>query len=218
MCAVRSAWDSAWWTSSARRSKTQMTSRGPSSGPRSCLEKTASNMCIQTAASGCCRAMSPTEKSAPWSPGAISISELGLRPRTAPGLLPVPAEEIGDAAVGLEELVGRLEDGEEKPALRSGPRLMAAARGAPDELAGAAFALGTLQGSFEHVGLLDLHVLMVGKPRARRHAHQGRQQSAGAVDQQRLLLDAGIAGLLPRQLLYVNKARSQLGTVHGFRC
>src|SRR3954471_13028811 len=142
---------------------------------------------------------------------------------SAPGLLPVAAEEIGDAAFGREELVGCLEDGEEQAALRACPGLMAAARRTPDELAGAAFAFGTDERAFEHVGLLDLHVLVIGEVRARRHAHQGGEQSAGAVDEQRLLLDAGIARLLPRHALQIDEARRELGWnllsgSHGLRC
>src|SRR2546423_10836528 len=71
------------------------------------------------------------------SPAAARVMSF-LRPlsgRLTPGLVPVAAEEIGDAAVTLEELVRRLEDGEEEAALRSGPGFVAAARRAPDELA-----------------------------------------------------------------------------------
>src|SRR5258705_6155139 len=52
--------------------------------------------------------------------------------RMSPGLVPVLARGIDDAAVGLEELVGDLEDREHQPALRT-PCDVAAALFAPDE-------------------------------------------------------------------------------------
>ena len=39
--------------------------------------------------------------------------------RVAPGLVPVVAVGVADAAVGLEELVGNLEDRKHQPALRT---------------------------------------------------------------------------------------------------
>src|SRR5881398_1499260 len=58
--------------------------------------------------------------------------------RMSPGLVPVLARGIDDAAVGLEELVGHLEDREHQPAFWT-PGDMAAALLAPDEFAGLAF-------------------------------------------------------------------------------
>src|SRR5262245_8199722 len=89
----------------------------------------------------------------------------------APYLVPVAPEEIGDAAVLLEELIRDLEHREEQATLRAGPCLMPAARGTPHELPCVALTFGADQAAFEHVGLLDSHVLVVGKARARRHLH-----------------------------------------------
>ena len=59
-----------------------------------------------------------------------------------PGLFPVLARGIDDAAVGFEELVGDLEDREHQPALGT-PGNVAAALFAPDKFAGLALdALG----------------------------------------------------------------------------
>src|SRR5258708_4814974 len=83
-----------------------------------------------------------------------------------PGLVPVLARGIDDAAVGLEELVGDLEDREHQPTFRT-PCDVAAARLAPDEFAG--LGLDALRRAFlvdkaalENVGLLDVDVLVVG--------------------------------------------------------
>src|SRR5882672_311126 len=70
----------------------------------------------------------------------------------APGLFPIVAEEIDDPAVGLEELVRGLEHGEHQAALRAGPGFVAAARRAPDEVAGLAFALAAHQAALQHIG------------------------------------------------------------------
>src|SRR5712692_9407063 len=93
----------------------------------------------------------------------------------APEARPVRPAEIGDAAVALVELVGDLEHGEHQPALRRAGDVAAAGL-APDELArldleprGRTFLVDEL--AFEHVGLLDLDVLVVGKNRAWRKAH-----------------------------------------------
>src|SRR5262249_42259237 len=104
-----------------------------------------------------------------------------------PHLRPIAARDGGGAAVGLEELVGPLEDREHQPALRA-PRRVAAAGGAPDKIAlrdrearvrtGAVYQL-----AFEHIGLLDLDVLMVGEHRAGRKAHQRGHKSAVAIEQ-----------------------------------
>src|SRR6185503_7676503 len=113
------------------------------------------------------------------------------------------------------------EHGEEQAALRARPRFVAAARGSPDELPGGALALGADQAAFEDVGLLDLHVLVVGQACTRRHAHQRGDEAARLVDEQGLLLDAGVGGLLPRLMGYVDETRSELahlaGRVHALR-
>ena len=70
------------------------------------------------------------------------------------------------------------------PALHSMPRVGAAAI---DQMA------------FEHEGLLDAHVLVVGQHGAGRHARQRGHQAAGAIEQQRLDLDARVTRLLPWQ-------------------
>src|SRR5947209_4365040 len=119
----------------------------------------------------------------------------------APGFVPVLAGCVDDAAVGFEELVRHLEDCEHQAALRT-PGDMAAALFSPDEFAG--LALDALRRTFlvdqaalEHIGLLDVDVLVVGQHRARRKAHQGGHQAGGAIEQQRLGLAAWEAGLLP---------------------
>src|SRR3954453_7876981 len=83
-----------------------------------------------------------------------------------PGLVPVLARGIDDATVGLEELVGELEDREHQPPLGA-PCDVPAALLAPDEFA--SFALDALRRSFlvdqaalEDVGLLDVDVLVIG--------------------------------------------------------
>src|SRR4029078_9416197 len=89
----------------------------------------------------------------------------------SPGLLPILATEVGDASVALEELVRDLAHAEDQPALRPGPRLVPAARRAPDELPGFADSFPAVQLAFQNVRLLDLHVLVLGQTGARRHAH-----------------------------------------------
>src|ERR1700694_5199538 len=86
-----------------------------------------------------------------------------------PGLVPVLARGIDDTAVGLEELVGDLEDREHQPALGT-PCDVAAARLAPDEFAGPGLdALGRTffvdQMALDNVGLLDIDMLVVGQHR-----------------------------------------------------
>src|SRR5690242_3862124 len=83
----------------------------------------------------------------------------------APGFVPVLAGGVDDAAVGLEELVGDLEDREHQPAFGT-PCDVAAALFAPDEFAGLAFdalcrAFLVDEAAFEHVGLLDVDMLVV---------------------------------------------------------
>src|SRR5450432_4352674 len=87
-------------------------------------------------------------------------------PGVTPGLVPVLAGGIDDAAVGLEELVGDLEDRKHQPALGT-PRDVATARLAPDEFAGPGLdalcrAFLVDQVALENVGLLDMDVLVVG--------------------------------------------------------
>src|SRR6266702_2135838 len=100
-------------------------------------------------------------------PSAKPLSPLAGMP---PGLVPVLARGIDDAAVGLEELVGDLEDREHQPALRT-PGNVAAALFAPDKFAGLALdALGRAflvdQAALKNVGLFDVDVLVVGQHRA----------------------------------------------------
>src|SRR5467141_1689983 len=89
-----------------------------------------------------------------------------------PGLVPVLARGIDDAAVGFEELVGNLEDREHQPALRT-PGDVAAALFAPDKFAGLALdapgrAFLVDQAALEDMGLFDVDVLV------------GRAQTASA--------------------------------------
>ena len=79
-----------------------------------------------------------------FAPGAVLPPPCNAScfPRVAPGFVPVIAVGVADPAVGLEELVGHLEDREHQAALRA-PGDMTAAGLAPDEFAGLAFdALG----------------------------------------------------------------------------
>src|SRR6266568_6530534 len=106
-----------------------------------------------------------------------------------PGFVPVLARGIDDAAVGLEELVGDLEDREHQPALRT-PCDVAAALFAPDEFAG--LGLDSLRRAFlvdeaalKNVGLLDVDMFVVGQHRARREPHQYGHQAGRAIEQQR---------------------------------
>src|SRR3954463_3055679 len=84
--------------------------------------------------------------------------------RMAPGLVPVLARGVDDASVGLEELVGDLEDREHQAAFGT-PCDVTAAVFAPDEFAGLAFdAFGRTflvdEAALKHVSLLDVDVLM----------------------------------------------------------
>src|SRR5829696_7506824 len=97
-------------------------------------------------------------------------------PRMPPGLIPVLAAGVDDAAVGFEEFVGHLENREHQSALRA-PGDMAAAGLAPDVFAGLAFdarsrAFLVDQRALEHIGLLDVDVLVVGQHGAGREFHQ----------------------------------------------
>src|SRR5258708_4561820 len=138
----------------------------------------------------------------------ISARALLLPPENAaPGLFPIVAEKIDDAPVGLEELVRRLEHGEHQPALRARPGLVAAARRAPDEVARLAFALAADEAAFEHVGLLDQHVLVIRQPRTRRHPDEHGHQPGLALDEQQFGLDARMRGLGPWKLRHFDEAR-----------
>src|SRR5216683_7478547 len=95
-----------------------------------------------------------------------NVSALG---GVTPSLVPVLTRGIDDAAVGLEELVGDLEDREHQPAFRT-PCDVAAALLAPDEFAG--LGLDALCRAFlvdetalKNVGLLEVDVLVVGQQR-----------------------------------------------------
>src|SRR5258708_36102255 len=67
-------------------------------------------------------------------PNSIEKTNVSAPGGVTPGLVPVLARGIDDAAVGLEELVGDLEDREHQPTFRT-PCDVAAARLAPDEFA-----------------------------------------------------------------------------------
>src|SRR5258705_2990893 len=141
--------------------------------------------------------------------------------RMPPGLVPVLARGIDDAAVGFEELVGDLEDREHQPALRT-PCDVAATLFAPDEFAGLAFdALGRAflvdQAALENVSLLDVDVLVVGQHRARLKPHQRGHQAGCAVEQQRLGFAAGEAGLLPLHAVRANDVGMRLSGLSALR-
>jgi hypothetical protein len=117
--------------------------------------------------------------------------------------------------------LGTLEDREHQPALRT-PCDVAAALFAPDEFAGLAFdalcrAFLVDQAALENVGLLDIDVLVVGQHRARREPHQRGHQAGRAVEQQRLGLAAGEAGLLPLHAVGANEMGMRLGALSALR-
>src|SRR5216684_4498851 len=154
------------------------------------------------------------------SPNRIMIQGISA-PCMPPGLVPVLARGIDDAAVGLEELVGNLEDREHQPALGT-PRDVAAAWLAPDEFAG--LGLDALCRAFlvdevalQNVGLLDMDVLVVGQHRARLKPHQRGHQAGRAVEQQRLGLAAGEAGLLPLHAVGANQVGMAIGGLRALR-
>jgi hypothetical protein len=139
----------------------------------------------------------------------------------APGLVPDFSGRVGDAAVGLVELVRHLEDREHQPALRA-PRDVAAADLAPDELAGLGLdARGRTflvnETAFEHVGLLDVDVLVVGQHRARGEPHQRRHQSGLRIHQQRLDLAAGESRRLPFHFSRANHMGMRVGGLRALR-
>src|SRR6516162_8273596 len=109
-----------------------------------------------------------------------------LLERVAPDGFPVLPADIGHAAVALVELIGNLKHRQHQPALGR-PGDMAATALAPDELAG--LDLEPRGGTFlvhelalEHVGLLDLHMLMVGKNGSGRKAHQRGDEPGPPVE------------------------------------
>src|SRR6202051_609788 len=115
-----------------------------------------------------------------------SLDASGLAGVT-PGLVPVLARGVDDAAVGLEELVGDLEDRKHQPALWT-PGDVAAALLPPDEFTGLAFdALRRPflvdQAALEHIGLLDMDVLVVRQHGAWRKSHQRGHQAGRAIEQ-----------------------------------
>ena len=67
--------------------------------------------------------------------------------------------------------------------------------------------------SLENVGLLDVDVLVVGQHRTRREPHQRRHQAGRAIEQQRLGLATGEAGLLPLHTLGTNEVANACLTV-----
>src|SRR5258705_2705053 len=79
--------------------------------------------------------MDAVRNSMPEKGGSEQVSLPGCM---SPGLVPILARGIDDAAVGFEELVGDLEDCEHQAALGT-PGDMAAAGLAPDEFAGLPF-------------------------------------------------------------------------------
>src|SRR6266481_6068700 len=156
--------------------------------------------------------------SMPEKGGSEQVSPPGCM---TPGLVPILARGIDNAAVGLEELVGDLEDCEHQPALGT-PCDMTAALLAPDEFAG--LGLDALRRAFlvdeaalKNVGLLDVDMLVVGQHRARREPHQRGHQAGRAIEQQRLGFAAGEAGLLPLHALRTNDMRMRVGGLRTLR-
>src|ERR1700730_17552677 len=137
----------------------------------------------------------------------------------APNLCPVAARDVGHAAVAFEEFVGHLEDREHQSALRA-PGRVAAASWAPDEIALGyreagvrTFAVNQL--AFDHIGLLDLDVLVVGQHCARLEAHQRSHETAGAIEQQRFHLTAGKPRLLPFHFADTDMVGQKIGRADG---
>src|SRR6266446_6073123 len=140
-----------------------------------------------------------------------AASPLPGRVDRAPNLGPIAAGDVGHAAVALEELVGYLEDCEHEPALRA-PSRVAAAGGTPDEVALGHCETGVrtfpvYQLASEHVGLLDLDVLVVG--------HQRGREAAVAIEQQRLHFTAGKPRLLPLHFAHANMVGPQNSRAGG---
>ena len=125
-------------------------------------------------------------------------------------------------ATGLEELVGHLEEGDHHAALGC-PGGVAGPGRAGHVLAGVngetffrAFLV--LEAAFEHVGLLDLDVLVIGQRRARRHAQECGQQAGVAVDEP---LDDAIDGRVADAFVVESSSRvfekAALGAAYRFR-
>src|SRR5258708_11986468 len=117
--------------------------------------------------------MDAVRNSMPEKGGSEQVSLPGCM---TPGLVPILARGIDDAAVGLEELVGDLEDCEHQPALRT-PCDVAAALLAPDEFAGLALDTPSLAFLFDHAplelaGILDVNIPLVQHHPARLKPHQ----------------------------------------------
>jgi hypothetical protein len=102
---------------------------------------------------------------------------------------------------------------------------VAAARLAPDVFPGLAFhalcrAFPVDQAALEHISLLDVDMLVVRQHRAGRKPHQRGHQAGRTIEQQRLGLAAGEAGLLPLHISRANNVGMRfcaLGTLrrHG---
>ena len=138
-----------------------------------------------------------------------------------PGFVPILARGVDNAAVGLEELVGDLENREHQPAFGT-PCDVAAALLAPDEFAGLGldalcWAFLVDEAALKNVGLLDIDVLVVGQHRARREPHQRGHQAGRAIEQQRLGFAAGEAGLLPLHALGANDVGMRVGGLGTLR-
>src|SRR3954453_6421087 len=106
----------------------------------------------------------------------VEKREVSALAGVAPGLVPILAGGVNDAAVGLEELVGDLEDREHQAAFGT-PCDVTAALFAPNEFTGLAFdAFGRTflvdEAALEHVSLLDVDVFMLGQHGAWRKPHQ----------------------------------------------
>src|SRR5262249_5982712 len=97
-------------------------------------------------------------------PGAAGGPAFSFCP-PAPDGFPVLPGDVGHAAVALVELIGNLEHRQHQPALGR-PGDVAAAGLTPHEFAGLDLEAGggallVHQLAFEHIGLLDLHMLVV---------------------------------------------------------
>src|SRR4051812_8841857 len=86
----------------------------------------------------------------------------------------------------------------------------------PDEITGAAAALGVLQRTFEHESLFERGMLVQRYDRARRHLEQDGR-TALVVPVKDLHLDAVKIRLLPGHRGSRDKGRAKLGRVDGHR-
>src|SRR5512134_2608571 len=128
---------------------------------------------------------------------------------SAPVLLPVVSEKIYHPPVTLVETVRHLEDREGEAAFRPGPRFVAAARGAPYEVARLARAFAAVEDAFQDVSLLDEDMLVVRQSRARCHLREHGEKAGLRIRHQRLGLHARMACLLPRQRRDADEARGE---------